>query len=118
MTPAIPELGDRDLVVTYNNDFTFLATSQPNAVFFFVIFRLDESFSWPNRRRYTEADAETLAQLVADKPVTDTLLFGELWKRRTRAAVLSLEEYVLEHWHHGRIVLAGDAAHKVRLNAL
>lgn len=113
VTPGIPELGERDLVVTYNEGFTFLATSQPGAVYFFVIFRLDDPFTWPHRKRYTDADAEALAALVADKPVTDTLLFGEVWKRRTRAAALSLEEYVLEHWHHGRIVLAGDAAHKV-----
>ena len=116
VTPPIPELGTRDLVVTYNHGFTFLATSQPHAVYFFVIFRRDKPFTWPKRERYTDVDVNTLAELVMDKPVNDQIVFSEVWKRRTRAAVVALEEGVFEHWHHGRIVLAGDAVHKVRSN--
>ncbi|RFU78064.1 fad binding domain-containing [Trichoderma arundinaceum] len=115
-TPPIPELGDSYLTVTYNNGITFLATSQPHAVYFFVIFTLDKPFTWPHRERYTEEDAQKLANLVIDRPVTEELLFGEVWRRRTRSAVISLEECVMEHWHHGRIVLAGDAVHKVHPN--
>ncbi|KAH8197653.1 hypothetical protein TruAng_008197 [Truncatella angustata] len=116
ITPGIPELGERDLTVTYNDGFTFLVTSQPNAVYFFVIFRHDKPFTWPRRERHTDAEADELAARVADKPVTDQLVFQEIWKRRTRASVISLEECVMEHWHHGRIVLAGDAVHKVHPN--
>ncbi|KAK8029894.1 FAD binding domain protein [Apiospora rasikravindrae] len=116
ITPGIPALGERDLTVTYNDGFTFLVTSQPDAVYFFVIFRREKPFTWPKREHHTEADVEKLAAQVLDKPVTDQLLFSEVWKRRTRASVVSLEEYVLEHWHHGRIVLAGDAVHKVHPN--
>jgi 2-polyprenyl-6-methoxyphenol hydroxylase-like FAD-dependent oxidoreductase len=54
---------------------------------------------------------------VADKPVTDQLLFFEIWRRRNRASVISLEEGVMEHWHHCRICLLGDAVHKVRLSS-
>lgn len=116
VTPGIPELGERDLTVTYNDGFTFLITSQPGAVYFFVIFRHDKPFTWPRRERHTDAEAEELAARVADRPVTDQLVFQEIWKRRTRASVISLEECVMEHWHHGRIVLAGDAVHKVHPN--
>ncbi|KAL7942026.1 FAD binding domain protein [Trichoderma barbatum] len=115
-TPPIPELGDSYLTVTYNSGITFLATSQPHAVYFFVIFALDKPFTWPRRERHTEEEAQQLANLIMDKPVTEELLFGEVWRRRTRAAVISLEECVMDHWHHGRIVLAGDAVHKVHPN--
>ncbi|KAI0017756.1 FAD binding domain protein [Xylariomycetidae sp. FL0641] len=115
-TPAIPELGERDLSVTYNHGFTFLATSQPHAVYFFVIFALDQPYTWPKRERYSEADAEALAELVADKPVTDQLVFADVWKRRQRSFVISLQEGVMDHWHHGRICLTGDAVHKVHPN--
>ncbi|KAK8062459.1 hypothetical protein PG997_014556 [Apiospora hydei] len=111
ITPGIPALGERDLTVTYNDGFTFLVTSQPDAVYFFVIFRREKPLTWPKREYHTEADVEKLAAQVIDKPVTDQLMFGEVWKRRTRASVVSLEEYVLEHWHHGRIVLAGAPEH-------
>lgn len=58
-------------------------------------------------------DAERLATRVKDHPVSDSLLFGEVWNSRTRAQLVSLEEGVLKHWHSGRMVLAGDAVHKV-----
>jgi len=112
-TEAIPELGDRDLTVTYNNGYTFLATSQPNRVFFFVIFRLDKAYTWPKREHFTDKDADALAESIADRPVCDSLVFGEVWKRRIRSSVIALEEGVMEHWHHGRIALVGDSAHKV-----
>ncbi|KAL5084590.1 hypothetical protein Trisim1_011592 [Trichoderma cf. simile WF8] len=115
-TPPMPELGDSYLTVTYNNGITFLATSQPHAVYFFVIFALDKPFTWPHRERHTEEEAQLLAETIMDKPVTEELLFGEVWRRRTRAVVISLEECVMDHWHHGRIVLAGDAVHKVHPN--
>jgi 2-polyprenyl-6-methoxyphenol hydroxylase-like FAD-dependent oxidoreductase len=82
-----------------------------------VVFLLDTPFTWPKRQRFTDEDANALAELVADKPVTDQLLFSEIWRQRTRASVISLEEGVMEHWHHGRICLLGDAVHKVRLFA-
>ncbi|KAL6861996.1 FAD binding domain protein [Trichoderma novae-zelandiae] len=115
-TPPIPELGDSSLTVTHNSGITFLATSQPHAVYFFVIFALDKPFTWPRRERHTDEEAQQLADLIMDKPITEELLFGEVWRRRTRAAVISLEECVMDHWHHGRIALVGDAVHKVHPN--
>lgn len=65
------------------------------------------------RQRYTTKDAEELAQLISDKPVTNKVVFSDIWERRPRASVISLEEGVMEHWHHDRICLVGDAVHKV-----
>ncbi|PHH60640.1 hypothetical protein CDD81_1391 [Ophiocordyceps australis] len=114
--PAIAELGQRDLTVTYHKRFTFLVTSQPHAVYFFVIFLRDEPLVWPKRERHSQDEAQALADMVMDKPVNDKILFGEVWRRRYRDGVISLQEGVMEHWHHGRIVLAGDAVHKVHPN--
>ncbi|KAK2598887.1 hypothetical protein QQS21_005629 [Conoideocrella luteorostrata] len=61
-------------------------------------------------------DANDLAEQVADHPLSDSMVFGELWKRRSRGALIPLEQGVLENWHHGRMVLAGDAVHKVTPN--
>lgn len=70
-------------------------------------------FSWPHRRRhFTYADADAMAASIADRPVTDGILFPEIWKRRTRASMVTLEEGVMDHRHHCRIRLAGDAVHK------
>jgi 2-polyprenyl-6-methoxyphenol hydroxylase-like FAD-dependent oxidoreductase len=113
ITPGIPELEERDFTVVHNTGHSFLALSQPNRVYFFFIFRLEKPFTWPKRARYTDKDAEDLAQRFADHPVSKWMVFGELWKKRIRGSLVSLEEGVLDHWHSGRIVLAGDSAHKV-----
>jgi hypothetical protein len=101
------------LTVVSNTGYSFLGLAQPDRVYFFFIVRVDEPFTWPKQKRYTAEDAEILAQRFADHPVSNSLLFGELWKRRIRGGLVNLEEGVLEHWHHDRIVLAGDSAHKV-----
>lgn len=113
--PGAPELGDSDMTVTHDERYSFLTLTQPEALFFFVFVRLDEPFSWPHRVRYTDADAEELAARLASHVVAPTIVFGEIWKRRHRGQLISIEEGVLEHWHHGRIVLAGDSVHKVRI---
>ncbi|KAG2003885.1 hypothetical protein GB937_009378 [Aspergillus fischeri] len=77
-TPLIPEFGERDVRITYNKRFTFLATSQPDAVYVVVVFLLDTPFTWPKRERFTNQDVNALAELVDDKPVTDQLLFSEI----------------------------------------
>jgi 2-polyprenyl-6-methoxyphenol hydroxylase-like FAD-dependent oxidoreductase len=116
IAPPTPGLGKINFNVTSANGNTFLGMAQPDQVYFFFIFHTDEKFSWPKRVNYTEEDAERLAAEHADYGITDTMTFGELWKTRTRGALVNLEEGVLDHWHSGRIVLAGDAAHKVTPN--
>ncbi|KAI9369639.1 hypothetical protein BJX61DRAFT_545412 [Aspergillus egyptiacus] len=120
VAPAMPELGERDMTVVHDDRYSFLFLTQPTKTFFFVFFRLKgregEEFCWPQRKRYTDADAEEVAVRIAHHPVCETLVFGEVWKRRIRGSMVSLEEGVLRHWSHGRIVLAGDAVHKVTPN--
>ncbi|RYP71295.1 hypothetical protein DL771_004872 [Monosporascus sp. 5C6A] len=116
MGPATPELGERDMTAVFDKGISFLCITQPTETFWFVFFRLDKEFSWPKRNRYTAHDAEAAAASVADHPVSESLVFGELWKRRDRASMLDLEEGVLDHWFYDRIVLAGDCVHKVTPN--
>ncbi|KGO77075.1 Monooxygenase, FAD-binding [Penicillium italicum] len=116
MGPPAPELGEGGMTVVHNNGYSFLFLTQPDKLFFFVFFRLDKSFTWPQRQRYTDADAEELAASVANHSLCETLVFGEIWKKRLRGSLISLEEGILNHWSHGRIVLAGDSVHKVTPN--
>ncbi len=115
-TGPIPELGDQDLTVVHNKNYSHMFTMTPTHGYFFVFFHLDEPWTYPQRLRYTAQDAETLAEQIANHPVSETVVFGEVWKQRIRAAVVNLEEGVLDHWYHGRIVLAGDSVHKVTPN--
>lgn len=118
MGPRSPAMGDRTMTCVHDRGYSFLILTQPEKVFFFVFFRLKKPFTWPNRKRYTDEDANGAAAKVADHPISETTVFGELWEKRTRGSLISLEEGILQHWHFGRIVLAGDSAHKVRIRPL
>ena len=110
---ATKELCDSDMTVVHDDRFSFLLLAQPSCTFFFVLFYLDRPIK--GRTRYTNEQAEALAATLADHPITPNLKFGDIWENKVRGALVSLEEGVLEHWHHGRLVLAGDAVHKVRI---
>ncbi|KAJ5788014.1 FAD/NAD(P)-binding domain-containing protein [Penicillium paradoxum] len=114
--PAFPELGVGNLIFSHGKGICCITVCQPDATYVFCIFTLDEPLTGLARQRYTTKDAEDLAQLASDKPIANGLVFSDIWKRRTRASVLSLEEGLLEHWHHDRICLVGDAVHKVQPN--
>lgn len=72
------------------------------------------------RIRYTKADEEALIEkwghlplLKGDEYIKDFTL-GDAFKDRVSSGLVSLEEGVVDHWHFdSRIVLTGDAAHKM-----
>ncbi|KUI61461.1 Zeaxanthin epoxidase, chloroplastic [Cytospora mali] len=84
--------------------------------FFFVNWKLPQKKRWPHKGKWSDEEAEQAAISVADVPITDTVVFGELWKNKTRAHLIGLEEGTFDHWHFGRAVLAGDSVHKVTPN--
>lgn len=108
-------LGTRDMTCVHGHGYSFLFLSQPDQIYFFVFSKLPQPISSPNNQRWTDEDAEKIADGVKDHPVSDSLLFGEIWRTRTQGQLVSMEEGIFEHWHFGRMVLAGDAVHKVSL---
>ncbi|KAI1387729.1 uncharacterized protein F4822DRAFT_407438 [Hypoxylon trugodes] len=117
VAPAMPGgLGDRDMVSVSDKGRTFISFSQPDYIYFFFIFQLDEPFRFPKRANPNDPTAEELAETVLDHPVSESMVFGELWKKRLRGDLIYLEDGIMEHWHAGRIVLVGDAVHKTTPN--
>ncbi|KAI0889437.1 FAD/NAD(P)-binding domain-containing protein [Annulohypoxylon maeteangense] len=66
--------------------------------------------------RYTEQDAIEFANKWAHMPVGDGLTVKEVFAQRYTVGMAVLEEGILKRWSWGRIVLAGDAAHKFTPN--
>ena len=112
MGPGEPEL-HHEVAATHNDYASFLVSAQPDKTYWFVFMKVDKPYSEYKRPRYTEEDAEKAAAGFAEHPVSESKVFGELWKNRWRGVMVDIEEGVLNHWHFGRTVLVGDAAHKV-----
>ena len=101
------------MTCVHEQGFSFLFLSQPKQVYFFVFSKLPRQTRWPDQQKWTERDAEELADKIKDHPVSDSLLFGTIWRSRIRGQLVSVEEGIFKQWHFGRMVLVGDSAHKV-----
>ena len=115
VAPIASGFGRSDSSTIQNHDYSILIVNQPSQVFFFVCIRTPEAYHWPRQKRYSADDAEKEAAKIADVPVSEDTLFGEIWMKRERGYLCSIEEGIYDRWHFGRMVLVGDAAHKVSL---
>lgn len=59
-----------------------------------------------------EAEAASMLDQSVNKE--EGVVFGDIWAKRERTYLCRVEEGVQRHWSFGRMVLVGDAAHKVR----
>ncbi|KAF6218597.1 hypothetical protein HO133_005948 [Letharia lupina] len=111
--PAIAGIGANESNMIQNQGVYMVIVSQPGQTLFFVCIKEANVSHWPQRSHFTKEDAEKEAAKIADRPVTAHVLFGEIWMKRTRGYLTSLEDGVFEHWFFNRIVLVGDSAHKM-----
>lgn len=65
--------------------------------------------------RYTKEAMETYATSISDVAVCPGITFGNIWKHadKTTTVMVSQEEGFLNRWSSDRIVLVGDAVHKM-----
>ncbi|KAI0142854.1 FAD binding domain protein [Xylariaceae sp. FL1272] len=114
--PNTPQLGTNDMTVVHDTQSSFLILTQPNRTFWFCFSHVDGPLGWPYQRAYSAADIEAVMGTIAKKPITDELKFRDLWEQRERAEIVPIEEGIFTRWHAGRVVIVGDAAHKVTPN--
>ncbi|KAF1978068.1 FAD binding domain-containing protein [Bimuria novae-zelandiae CBS 107.79] len=113
---AVPGLGIRDMHWVCERGLSFLILTQPDKIYFFVNWKLPRKMRWPSKAKWSNEEAEAAAQSVAEIPISDSAVFGELWKNKIRGHLIGLEEGMFEHWYNGRIALVGDSVHKVTPN--
>ncbi|KAK3402685.1 hypothetical protein B0T20DRAFT_5262 [Sordaria brevicollis] len=65
-----------------------------------------------DRRRYTEQDTESFIKELGHVHCTSTVTLDDLYQARTSCYLTDLHEGLIQHFHHGRIVLVGDAVSK------
>ena len=78
-------------------------------------FFLYKKLSRPTSERvnYTEKEVEALAAEFSEFPLTPTVKVKDVWPRMLGTGLTNLDEGIVENWSIGRIVLVGDACHKM-----
>lgn len=109
----LPDLGDADTNIVLGDGSTKLLFTQPGVAYWGITWK-DEYSCPPKPYKPSLDEQEQVGERFKDVKMTENLTFGDLWKNKSRSAVLNIEEGILDKWHAGRIVLVGDSAHKVR----
>ncbi|KAI0487121.1 hypothetical protein F4859DRAFT_327203 [Xylaria cf. heliscus] len=89
------------------------STRLDDTMYFTVLKRLDEAT--PDRKRFTGEDVDKFVEELSDLTIFPGIKLREIWPQReeANAVLLQQEEGLAEKWYHERIVLVGDACHKM-----
>ncbi|XHF96424.1 hypothetical protein AWENTII_000062 [Aspergillus wentii] len=85
-------------------------------VFWFVIKKLDQTYTYPNAPRFSTDDAALLCGQLGNVRVWKDVCIKDIWKNREVVSMTALEEGFFQTWHCDRIVLMGDSVHKMTVN--
>ncbi|KAL7954366.1 hypothetical protein V8C34DRAFT_319906 [Trichoderma compactum] len=104
-----------DACETQHNDTSVMYMTGKDRGWIFLYEKLPEPTK--ERTSYTSEDVEAMGNRFAEYPITDNLKVKDLFPDRITGGMSDLQEGICNNWGWGRIVLAGDAIHKVCPNA-
>ncbi|RJE23607.1 hypothetical protein PHISCL_04063 [Aspergillus sclerotialis] len=113
MSPGMSELERGEAFAVYHKGATVLAFTGKRVIFWFVFEDLGHTFPLSYNPSYDIADIEEVCQAVGHLHLTPTVKFGDIYANRSSVQKTTLEEGLAEHWHANRMVVVGDAAHKM-----
>lgn len=113
--PTLPLLPKGDTVFVYRKDHNSVAGTLKPGLVFWAFFVKTPLTRIPNCPRFTDEDMDALIEEYGDEEIVPGATIRDFYKARVRASLVSLEEGIVQKWSHGRVVLVGDAVHKVRL---
>ncbi|KAF9892640.1 hypothetical protein FE257_001042 [Aspergillus nanangensis] len=114
--PAKPFMADATVHnVYYDNHSAIAASGVPGLVFWFLFVKTPLTRT-PNCPRFTEDDADAVIEEYRTVSPGPGYTVKDLWDARVKGTLAPLEEGVLKQWSHNRVLLMGDAIHKVTIN--
>ncbi|KAI2889754.1 transcriptional regulator family: Fungal Specific TF [Aspergillus niger] len=108
-SPAPAEAGQGYDIQSKNKAIMYF--NGPERGWFFLYKRLPAPMS--SRTIYTQQDVEDVASEFAEFPLTRTVKVKDVWPRMLGAGLTNLDEGIVKHWSFRRVVLVGDACHKM-----
>ncbi|CAH0058840.1 unnamed protein product [Clonostachys solani] len=82
--------------------------------YFFFFIRLPKTLYGSDIKKYTKKDEEEVFEKYSKLPVCEHVVLGDVFSKRLNSTLTPLHEYVREKWFFDRIIVLGDACHKIR----
>jgi 2-polyprenyl-6-methoxyphenol hydroxylase-like FAD-dependent oxidoreductase len=109
--PRVEAFRIGEVIEKHCSGWSFQTLTGRDRTYYFIYARLEKPTK--ERRRFTEEDAQEFAERYLKERILGDVTFGDLWDKRDLGNLRHLEQGVSRTWSRGRIVLIGDAAHKV-----
>ena len=114
ISPPMEGILEGDTFLVYRKHATIIIfTGKDGIIFWFVVEDLGRAYPYADTPRYTSADVDALCQSVASVRLSPAIQFKDVYANRSVAVKVPLEEGMAKTWHTDRMVIVGDAAHKV-----
>ncbi|KAK3357850.1 FAD binding domain-containing protein [Lasiosphaeria hispida] len=113
--PLLPGLDPSVFYETHGPAYSMQLAINNNRCMFIIYHRLNKPTK--ARHHFSGEEKEALAARYADTHITPHHTFSDVWKAVAWSHMAHIEEGLASTWHEGRVVLVGDAIHKMTPNA-
>ncbi|KAE8138527.1 hypothetical protein BDV38DRAFT_281836 [Aspergillus pseudotamarii] len=113
LPPSSRITAGRNFTIYQASSSLLLFTGRNGVIYWFIFSSLDTTIPYSETKRYGDGDIEVAFARVAHIRVTPAVTFAEVFRNRRTAVMTPLEEGIALRWAAGRMVLMGDAAHKM-----
>ncbi|KAE8139238.1 hypothetical protein BDV38DRAFT_243106 [Aspergillus pseudotamarii] len=104
--------GCLDFVVNEQSSYV-IGTGPDNRIYWFLVSHMGKTFYGADIPRLDNKDQDILAQKHWNDHITPDVRFSDLYEKRISTIYTPMRECVDKKWHLNRVMLIGDAAHKV-----
>jgi 2-polyprenyl-6-methoxyphenol hydroxylase-like FAD-dependent oxidoreductase len=120
ISSQVPGLtGNKDFHFVSDDKFSYLVANGPSyRVYWFIAIKFDRTLFGAEIPRFSHKQVDAVLEKHLNDPITQTVRFRDVYKRKLITVMAPLEEVVHERWHFGRIIALGDASNKVLDEAL
>ncbi|KAJ3503677.1 hypothetical protein NLJ89_g8326 [Agrocybe chaxingu] len=94
-------------------DCNYMILSAPgDRLYWFLFTEMDKAYG-KDIPKFTKEDERRLAEQHFGDRVTNSTTFQDIYNNGLHTTLVALEDHVFPRWHYRRIIIIGDAAHKV-----
>lgn len=118
-SPRPDGLAPCNITETHDSGIVFMILCSQDTAFWLITHRKDKGA--PDGQKYSQEDIQALVNRYENHSVAPgkKVTFGDLWRTRNADPGPGMYDYhegIAERWYNGRVVLVGDAAHKMTPN--